>query len=218
MDFSKLFKTSSEIRKEQERQRRALIREVNRSIENTDERIRALEKERSKTWEKARNLVSTGQKSEAARLLNVYKALGLQINHLNNVKFFAWDKMNKVESADDVQRIVDALAKVVQGMGIDPDALEGRLATTEEGMEDIRDFDKIMDRAYAKDQERMRVEGEAAAESEIGDDVLMRELEQEAAASVLGTKANEELSSKDTSISDINAGRDRLKALLENKK
>lgn len=217
MGLSDLFKSTKELEREKKRAQRAMEREVENAIERNAERIRALEKERTKTWENARALVSGGQKSEAARLLQIYKAQGVQIGKLERQKTFAQNQLDRIAGAADMQNVAGVMKNLVAAMNLDPDEFEANLDDVADASDDIKDIDKAMDKAYNKDQERLIAEAEAMNESTIEDEELMAALEGEAAAGVLGDRVVDHAPADKVRSDDINAGRDRLKALLGDK-
>ena len=217
MGLTDLFKSSKEIEREKRRAQRARERQVENAIDRNKDRIKELEKQRAAIWAKARTLLANGQRSEAARLLQNYKAQGVQIAKLERQSMFVQNQLDRIAGAADMQNAADALSKLATIMDLDPNAFEDSLDSVSAVSDDIKDIDKIMNKAFEKDQERMSAEAEAAAESSVEDEELMAALENEAAAGVLGDKVADPVPSKETVSDEINAGRDRLKALLGEK-
>ena len=218
MGLADLFKSTKEKEREKKREQRAKEREVENAIERSNDRIKELEKERTAAWEKARTALVNGHKTEAARLVQTYKALGVQISKIERQKTFARNQLDRIAGAADMQNVSKALSELVRVMNLDPDEFEENLDNVEAVSGDIKDMDRAMNKAFEKDQERMISEADAEKENTIEDAELMAALENEAAAGVLGDKvADIAASGKESTLDDINAGRDRLKALLDEK-
>ena len=209
MGFKDLFKSTKELEREKRRELRSKERQAARGISRLAKNVRDLEKERAKVWAKARELVQAGQKVEAAKLLEQYKALGVQINRLEKQRMFAQNKLNRVSAAGTIGEITGAIADFAEGMDVNPDKVDEAIGRIDEVSGEIDEANQVVDEAYAADLEKTAEEMEAQDEVSVDDD-LMAALESEAAADILGGKVAEEQRSKN----DINAGRDRLRTLL----
>ena len=176
MGLTDLFKSNEEIKREKRRAQRAMEREVENAIDRNRDRIRTLEKERTKTWEKARAMLAGGQRGEAARLLQIYKAQGVQIGKIERQKTYAENQLTRISGAADMQNVAKALTDLVKVMNLDPDVFAENLDGVEAASDDMKDMDKIMNKAFEKDQERMTAEAEAAKEGVVEDEELMAAL------------------------------------------
>jgi len=209
MGLSDLFKSSKEIEREKRRALRAKEREAERGISRLARQVRELEKERAAVWAHARELVQAGKRSEAARLVNQYKVMGVEINRLERQRMLAQNKLSRVSAAGTLGSVTSAIAGFADGMDVDPDKISDELDSISDVEGEIDEMNRVVDEAYESDM----VKASAAAElqgAEATDDELMSELESEAASEVLGGGVVDAESSNE----DINAGRDRLRALL----
>ena len=216
MLFGNLFKSTKEIEKEKKRQIRGMERNVEKAIERCQDRVKDLEKERAKNWEKAKLALANGQRDEASRLLQLYKSGGVQIARLDRQQTFYQAKLNQVCGATDMSAAAQNLKDMTEALALDPATFEQNLDDVDSVSDDINDMNKTLDKAFAKDQEKMIAAADADKENAVQDDTLMAALESEVAAGILGSKAAG-LGDKSASLDDINAGRDRLKAIVDSK-
>ncbi len=215
MGLKDLFKSSKEIEQEKRRAKREKERQVERAIDRISDRVKDLEKERAKIWEKARTLLQNGQKIEAARLLHTYKAQGVMIARYEKQKIFAQNQLNMIVGAGDMTDISAGLGDLAKVQDFSPEMLAENLDEVDMIGEDVKDMNKVLDKAFEKDQGRLTAEAEATSDMSVEDE-LMAALESEAAAGILGDKIVETTSEKNIGevASDINAGRNKLKELL----
>lgn len=212
MGFADLFKSTKEREREARREKRRAERQVERGLENMGERIKKLMQDRDKVWAKAREYLQAGRKLDAQRLLNQYKHLGVLINSLDRKQMFLQGKLNTLAMAGDAISITESLKGFGKLLKVDPEEIADNIEDIEEVEGEIGEVDKIFDKAADRDDAKIAEEAAKQGEMAVDDD-LMAALEREAAADVLGGKVTEEAKSAD----DINAGRDRLRALLNEK-
>ena len=212
MGFRDLFKSTKELEREKRRTQRRQERQIERVIDRMGERIKAQEKERAKIWEKAKELLQAGKKIDAKRLLERYKGMEVLINRLEKQRMLWHGRLNTIATAGDANEVSSALADFGEMLNIDPDKLVDDLERIDDVEGEIKEVNSVLDKAYEKDNEKIAAEAESQAEVSVDED-LMAALESEAAADVLGGKVTE----GDMSDDDINAGRDRLRALLNEK-
>jgi len=212
MGFRDLFKSTKELEREKRRAQRRQERQIERVIDRMGERIKAQEKERAKIWEKAKELLQAGKKIDAKRLLERYKGMEVLINRLEKQRMLWHGRLNTIATAGDANEVSSALADFGEMLNIDPDKLVDDLERIDDVEGEIKEVNSVLDKVYEKDNEKIAAEAESQAEVSVDED-LMAALESEAAADVLGGKVTE----GDMSDDDINAGRDRLRALLNEK-
>lgn len=212
MGFADLFKSTKEREREARRARRRQERQVERVIDRIGDRIKVQEKERAKVWAKARELLQAGRKQEAQRLLQRYKGMEVLVNRLEKQQMIWQGKLNTIATAGDANEAAAALAGFGEMLNIDPDKIVDDLERMEDVESEIKDVNDVLDKAYDKDNEKIAEEAEKQGEMSVDED-LMAALENEAAAEVSGGNAD----GKEKSADDINAGRDRLRSLLNEK-
>lgn len=214
MGFADLFKSKKEREREQRREQRANERQAERGLARMGQRIKKLEKERILVWQKARELVLSGHKDEAGKLVSTYKILGVQINSLEKQRLVIQNKLNNVATAGDLSAIVGAIARYAGGMDVDADGVQEGLDVVTDVEGEIAEVNQVVNSAFDEDVAKAGETAEAQRNEET-DDELMSALEREAAAEVSGGKVGAETT--ETPSENINSGRDRLRALLKEK-
>ncbi len=212
MGFKDLFKSTKELEREKRKAKRHQERQAERIIGRIGDRIKAQEKERIRLWAKARELLQAGKKTEAARCLQRYKGLEVMVARLEKQQMLWSGKLNALAIAGDANEIGAVLSSFGEMLDIDPDRIVDDLERIDDVEGEIKEVNDVLENAYEKDNER--IADEAAAQGEMAvDEDLMAALESEAAADILGGKVVDDQKSQE----DINSGRDRLRALLEEK-
>ena len=185
--------------------RRRIKRGVERVIENLEDKFDRLNKESSILWNKARQQLLSGQKSEALATLRSYKAktvMGRRVDHQLTMTRYRYDA---IVGAADMQEVMGALNDLAANTNVDVDILEDTMEKVENAASDNNDVCKIIDRAFQRDMAKLDRELENAGGDD--DDELMKSLEQEVAADgkrkVDGT---------------ITSGQERLRNMLNEKK
>ena len=212
MGLSDLFKSTKEIEREKRKELRSKEREAERGISRLARDVRKLEKSRAVVWVRARELLQAGRRDEAARLLNQYKMMGVQINNLEKQRMLAQNKLTNVSAAGTLGMITGAIAGYAEGMDIDPDKVGENIDAISNVEGEIEEVNNIVKEAYESDMQKAS-EASEEQDGEVTDEELMAELESEAVGEigVSGRMAN----SVSGGMDDINAGRDRLRNLLD---
>lgn len=214
MAFSDLFKSTAQRELEKKRELRKKQHEAERGIDNMGDRIKELEKQKSAIWGKAIQATKAGQKTEAARLVQQFKALGVQISRIDKQRIVAQSRLTSVATAGDIGAVTGIIADLAKGQNIDATLIEGNLDQINEVSDDIRDVNQVIDKAYEKDMDRVASEAEQV-NAETADVELMAALEREAAAEVSGGKVVINVG-KESAVEtgDIDDGVSRLNARL----
>ena len=184
MAISDLFKSSDERKRELRRKQHQLEREARKGIKKLDDSIREHEKQRHDLWEKAKQFLITGQKTEAANLVRQHKLLGVSVNRLIRQKSVMDSKLTQVSTAGSIGEIARLTKEFAQSLNIDPIGLGEDLDEIEEVTDNADDINETIDAAYMRDMEKATAEAERLQTSNIDDE--MRALEAEAAASLGG--------------------------------
>lgn len=212
MGFADLFKSTKEREREARRAKRRQERQVERVIDRIGDRIKVQEKERAKIWAKAREMLQAGRKPDAQRLLQRYKGIEVLVNRLEKQQMLWQGKLNSLATAGDANEAAAALAGFGEMLNIDPDKIVDDIERVEDVEGEVNEVNSVLDKAYEKDSERIAEEAAKQGEAAVDED-LMAALESEAAADILGGK----VADGEKSAADINAGRDRLRELLNEK-
>lgn len=214
MAISDLFKSTEQRELEKKRELRKKQHEAERGIDNMGDRIKELEKQKSAIWGKAIQATKAGQKTEAARLVQQFKALGVQISRIDKQRIVAQSRLTSVATAGDIGAVTGIIADLAKGQNIDATLIEGNLDQINEVSDDIRDVNQVIDKAYEKDMDRVAAEAEQV-NAETADAELMAALEREAAAEVSGGKVVINVG-KESAVEtgDIDDGVSRLNARL----
>ena len=207
MAISDLFKSSEERKRELKRKQHQLEREARKGIKKLDDSIREHEKQRRELWEKAKQFLITGQKTEAANLVRQHKPLGVSVNRLIRQKSAMESKLTQVSTAGSIGEIARLTKEFAQSLNIDPIGLGEDLDGIEEVTDNADDINETIDAAYQKDMEKAAAEAERTQTSNIDDE--MRALETEAAASLGGgaiKMPEATAAAKNVASGDINEG------------
>lgn len=214
MAFSDLFKSTEQRELEKKRELRRKQHEAERGIDNMGDRIKELEKQRSEIWGKAIQATKAGQKAEAARLVQQFKAYGVQISRIDKQRIVAQSRLTSVATAGDIGAVTGIIADIARAQNVDATLIEGNLDRINEAADDIRDVNQVIDKTYEKDMDRVATDAERES-SETVDSELMAALEREAAAEVSGGKVIINVGKEnEVQTGDIDDGVSRLNARL----
>ena len=218
-----LFKSDAERKKEQERMLRQAERTIETNLANTSDRIKLLEKEAHDALEKVRALMKSGQKMLAKHQYQSYQANIYEMNMQENIRRFFRNKLSQLQFVTAQQSMTAAFGKYIKNLNFDLSKFEEMLADITSATDDTEKmekiFGKIIDKENAKTNDKV---ADATNMLDFQDDDLWKALENEAAVEVAGggvadlTNANTD--KNQTSVTDINTGKDRLNALLNNDK
>lgn len=205
MGLRDLFKSSKERAKEKRRLQRAKERAAKRGIKSLSRDAATLQKERDEIWARAREFVATGRKAEAAKLLQQYKVLGVQINRLEKQRMFAQNKLNTVTTAGTLGEITGAIADYAEGLGVDPDGIGENIDAINDVEGDIDAVNDVLDGACEEDAEKTAEAAKGQDDVAIDDD-LMAALESEAAGAVAnGSTVGVSTANLDDALNRLNA-------------
>lgn len=214
MGLFDFIKTKGEIERELRKAQRKQQHRVENVIDNLDDKVKDYEKERDKVWEQAKIKLQSGQKAEAARLLNTYKSKQTLINQTERRKQYAERTLDKINSARDMKELTDSLGKLATMSDFSPEQMEENLETINMATDDINDMSKIFEKAMERDMEQLNRDMERTNGTAEEDD-LMKALEAEVSGSLLGDKIMES-----TNIipekQEIDANTNEIRKLLEN--
>ena len=208
-NFSELFKSDDERKKELAQRRRKAIRAAERSKDVVSDKIEELKKERDNAWNSAKDYLRSGQKAAAARALRTVKASDVMMDNLDRKRWVFGQYVTKMEMAKADMDFAESLRGVAAVMDFDPEAIAQIMDDSDIILDDVKDADKIWQKKYEKDINTLVSEGDTI-------DNMMEDLEAVVALEVSGGKfssvnAGEEDSIKD----DISSGYKRLKELME---
>lgn len=214
MGLFDFIKTKKEIERELRMAQRKQQHRVENVIDNLDDKVKDYEKERDKVWEQAKIKLQSGQKAEAARLLNTYKSKQTLINQTERRKQYAERTLDKINSARDMKELTDSLGKLATMSDFSPEQMEENVETINMATDDINDMSKIFEKAMERDMEQLNRDMERTNGTAEEDD-LMKALEAEVSGSLLGDKIMET-----TNIipekQEIDANTNEIRKLLEN--
>lgn len=208
-NFSELFKSDEERKKEFAQRRRKAIRAAETAKDVVSDKIDKLKKERDNAWNSAKDYLRGGQKAAAARALRTVKASDVMMDNLD-CKFWVFDKyVSKMEMAQVDMEFAEALRGVAAVMDFDPEAIAQIMDDTDNVLANVKDADKIWNKKYEKDINSMSSEGDTI-------DKLMEDLVAAVALEVSGGKVSSVNAGEEDSIKDaIASGHKRLKELME---
>jgi hypothetical protein len=214
MGISDLFKSTEQRKLEERRRTRKMQREAERLLDDMGDRIKLLEKQRTDVWNKALHATKAGQKMEAARLVQQFKAYGVLISRLDKQRIVAQSRLTGITTAGDVGTLTSIVSTLAKSLNIDPTRVEMDLDQINEVSEDVAEVNKVVDKAYERDVDRVAMESEKMG-AETADEELMAALEREAAAEVSAGKVVINIGNeKESEVGAIDAGVARLNARL----
>lgn len=214
MGLFDFIKTKKEIERELRMAQRKQQHRVENVIDNLDDKVKDYEKERDKVWEQAKIKLQSGQKAEAARLLNTYKSKQTLINQTERRKQYAERTLDKINSARDMKELTDSLGKLATMSDFSPEQMEENVETINMATDDINDMSKIFEKAMERDMEQLNRDMERTNGTAEEDD-LMKALEAEVSGSLLGDKIMEN-NNIIPEKQEIDANTNEIRKLLEN--
>lgn len=208
-NFSELFKSDDERKKELAQRRRKAIRAAERSKEVVSEKIDELKKERDNAWNSAKDYLRGGQKAAAARALRTVKASDMMMANLDCKLWVFKRYVTKMEMAKADMDFAESLRGVAAVMDFDPEAIAQIMDDSDIILDDVKDADKIWQKKYEKDINVLVSEGDTV-------DDMMAVLEAEVAAGISGVKISSENTAEENSIKEaIGSGLKKLNELIE---
>lgn len=206
--MSFLFKSKKQKERDERRERRRALRQAENVALSVNGRIRDMEKEAQKNWDKAKEATQSGQKAAARRHLTSYRAAQVLMTKLEQKKWVFKQYLMKMETAGSDAEFASALAAVNKVTNINPEMVEDVFDEASDLLGEQQDADNFWSSLYGKEMD--------GAEGAMDDYVpSIEELEEEMtaeAAGAVGESAKElapELEQR------IKAGRDRVKKILD---
>lgn len=209
------FKSTKELENEKRREIRRNERKVDQDLENFNEKIAALAKQRDAAWSQARELFKSGRKDDAKRILLYYKRYDLLIDKLEKQKAYLTGQAIQIRSTGNAAATLADIRTLAADQNINPDNLAANIDEMDIIAQDIAENDKQMNAAFDRDLGDM-AKAEATSEIPYEDDDLMAALENECVAEIDGQTAPPSEKTSDTA-AGIAEGAERLKKLLNGK-
>jgi hypothetical protein len=214
MALGDIFKSKSDIEKEERKKRRKSFRDAEGAIDAVKDRIKAMKDERDRNWQEARACLKEGKKAAAQRSLQSVRASELMIDQLEKKRWVFEQLTTKLELAKTDQDFAAALNAINTVIKIDPDQVADVLDDVQEKLGEQLDIDKIWNKTHDKEMSGV----EALSDSVPSVEDMMSMLNDEVAADVLGPKvvaSNAESAGGSSVAEEIGLGRRRLNDLLE---
>ena len=202
--LSNFFMSASEKEKLEKMKLRRVTRGVERVIEGLQDKSALLNKECTALWNKAREQLMSGQKSEAAATLRFYKSKNMMGRRVEQQLMMVRHRYDTITGAADMQSMAGALNGLAQTRGVDVDALEDSMEQIADAGMDCNEVNKSLDSMFERDMAKLDRE---LAAGESGDDELMKALEQEISGGSTGVVPDA-----------ISSGQERLRSMLNEKK
>ncbi len=206
--MSFLFKSKKERAREVRKERRRALRQAEGTTQKVEDRIKSMDRDAKKDWDKAKESLLSGQEVSARRYLTSYRAAQVLITKLEQKKWVFKQYLMKLETAGSDAEFASALAAVNAVTNINPDMVEDIFEEASELLGEQQDADSFWKSAY---------EGEIGGAENAMDEYipsieeLTAELKGEAAEAVGETSKNLEPEMKKR----ISEGRERVKKLLD---
>jgi hypothetical protein len=202
-----------ERQKRARRSRRRAFREAENRIEDVKERIRTMERDSTKEWDKARDALKGGQEAAAQRALKSYRAGQVLMTKLEQKRWVFEQYLTKMEMAQSDHEFAQTLEGVNKVVNIDPERVADVFEASQELLGEQIDADRFWERLYEKEMDGATGSLEDRIPSM---EELSEQLRQEAAAEVGGGEATERVSAELDS--RIKSGQERVKKLLDDNK
>lgn len=152
------FKTGKEKDREARRERRHALRRAESAVEETNERIKRMEKESEADWQRAKDAAKEGKQAAAQRALTSYRSAQVMITKLEQKKWVFRQILMKLETAGTDAEFAKALGMVNKVTDINVDMVEDVFDEAGELLAEAGDTDKFWTQMYGKE-----VEGSTAA-------------------------------------------------------
>jgi hypothetical protein len=201
-------------KRERELEEKRAVREAFRKAERANERLlddaNRLKSERSQAWLDAKSCLSNGDKGGAQRHLQSIQAVEMHIAQIDKRRWSVDRIITKLRMSRADEEVMGAIKRLSDCMRIEPERLDAVIADVSEKFEDQQETNRIWESAHASEVAGLEARGDAVPSL----DAMMKSLEQEVAVDV---RVGTERQSKELE-QEIEAGRQRLKDLLEESK
>lgn len=152
------FKTRKEKEREARREKRHALRRAEGAVDETNERIKRLEKEAQADWQRAKDAAKEGQQAAAQRALTSYRSAQVMITKLEQKKWVFRQVLMKLETAGTDAEFAKALGMVNKVTDINVEMVEDVFDEAGDLLSEAGDTDKFWAQMYGKE-----VEGSTAA-------------------------------------------------------
>lgn len=198
-----------ERQKRARRSRRRAFRDAESSVAEVKDRIRTMEKDAAREWDKAREALKAGQDASAQRALKSFRAAQVLMTKLEQKRWVFEQYLTKMQMAQSDNEFAQALEGVNKVIRIDPEQVGDVFEASQELLGEQLDADRFWERLYESEMD--------GATGSLEDHIpsmedLMTQLTQEAAVDVSGgttERVSSELADR------IKSGHERVKKLLD---
>lgn len=152
------FKTRKEKEREARREKRHALRRAEGAVDETNERIKRMEKEAQADWQRAKDAAKEGQHAAAQRALTSYRSAQVMIAKLEQKKWVFRQVLMKLETAGTDAEFAKALGMVNKVTDINVEMVEDVFDEAGDLLAEAGDTDKFWAQMYGKE-----VEGSTAA-------------------------------------------------------
>jgi len=222
--FDDLFKSQAQRAREAEESRLTVEREKRRArtkakmkaenaVAEGRERVQTLERENAKSWEKAREYMTSGRKSAARMELGKYRAVGRLIEQFEKKTWIMQYYLTRLESAQTDEIFAESLGEIARLVEVDPGKATLSLENAQSVLDDQTEIDRLWANCFQTETRRDEYK-ESALIPDL--DGLMQELEAEVAREVGGT-IREKGEDAETLTREIAEGRESLQSILDEK-
>ncbi|MCR5414926.1 MAG: Snf7 family protein [Kiritimatiellae bacterium] len=147
------FKTAKEKEREARREKRHALRRAEGAVDETDERIKRMEKEAEADWQRAKDAAKEGRQAAAQRALTSYRAAQVLITKLEQKKWVFKQVLMKLETAGTDADFAKALGMVNKVTNINVDMVEDVFDEAGDLLAEAGDTDKFWAQMYGKEVE-----------------------------------------------------------------
>lgn len=137
------FKTGKEKDREARREKRHALRRAEGAVDETDERIKRMEKDAEAEWERAKDAAKEGKQAAAQRALTSYRSAQVMITKLEQKKWVFKQVLMKLETAGTDAEFAKALGMVNKVTDINPEMVEDVFDEAGEILAEAGDTDRF---------------------------------------------------------------------------
>lgn len=206
---SNLFKSTKQKEREKTRERRQATRRAEMALDDVKLKLKELDRDGKKAWERAREALQSGRKAAAQRELTAYRAKQVLASKIDQKRFVFEQKLTDMEMAKTDAAFTEALRTLATVVDIDPEKVDDVLREVDMKSREQGEVDRVWQKEYRQQMEGIQ-EGLEDFVPSIDD--LSKQLEDEVAEEV----GSRESDAGEHELGDqISEGRQRVENLLD---
>ncbi|MDD4013535.1 MAG: Snf7 family protein [Candidatus Omnitrophica bacterium] len=211
MNLLNVFKTGKDKQRDIRVKQRRAFREANSTIQQVEQRIESLQKDKNKRWEEAKQYLMGGQKAASNRCLQSCRMIEMLINKMETKKWVFTQLVSRAEIAKDEQSFIACMGDLNSVLNIDCNVAEMNLDSLTDKLSEQDSIDSLWEQEYKTELQGIsNISDETIPQME----ELEKQLEDEVCAGIDGG-AIQDVPDIST---DLSTTKQRLSALIEENK